>query len=114
MDIIIEFFGGPMDGRVMSSDSPDPLERQKVDLAAGLMSGYLRDAEKRNMPVSPTAWFTVPNDWIKEQAKKDGWSDAEIADVLKREHKYKLSPKVQEGEGIAHISLYFDGTSRRT
>ena len=25
MDVIVEFFGGPMDGVTMTSDSPDPL-----------------------------------------------------------------------------------------
>jgi len=52
MDVIVEFFGGPMDGVTMTSDSPDPIERHKVELMAKVIGGCLRDADKREVPLT--------------------------------------------------------------
>jgi hypothetical protein len=109
MDIIVEFFGGPMDGVIMTNDSPDPLDRHKVEWIAHAVGGCLRDSEKREVPLNPGMVYTVQSDEIKERAKKEGWSDAKIAALMPK-YEYEFS-KVQEQEGIAHISLRFKGTS---
>ena len=86
MEMIVEFFGGPMDGVTMTSDSPDPLDRHKVELMARVIGGCLR-----------------------ERAMKEGWSEAKIAALMPK-YEYEFS-KVREEGGIAHISLHFKGTS---
>ena len=107
MDIIVEFFEGPMDGVTMTSDSSDPVERQKVEWMARTIGGCLRDAEKREVPLNPGMLYTVQSEQIRERARKEGWSEAQVA-ALMRKYQYELL-KVQEQEGIAHISLRFKG-----
>jgi len=109
MDVIVEFFGGPMDGVTMTSDSSDPIERLKVELMAQVIGGCLRDMEKREVPLNPGMLYTVQSEEIRERARKEGWSEAKIAALMPK-YEYEFS-KVQEQEGIAHIQLRFKGVS---
>ena len=109
MDVLVEFFGGPMDGVTMTSDSPDPLERRKVEWAAHIIGGCLQDAEKREVPFNPGMIYSVPSAEIKERAKNEGWSAEKIAALMPK-YEYEFE-KVREVEGIAHISLRFKAVS---
>lgn len=109
MDVIVEFFGGPMDGVTMTSDSSDPIEHHKVELMTRVIGGCLRDAEKREVPLNPGMLYTVRSKEIRERARKEGWSEAKIAALMPK-YEYEFS-KVQDLEGIAHISLRFKGVS---
>jgi hypothetical protein len=109
VDVIVEFFGRPMDGVTMTSDSPDALERHKVEWIASVIGGCLRDAEKREVPLNPGMLYTVESKEIRERASKEGWSEARIAALMPK-YEYEFS-KVREHEGIAHISLRFKGTA---
>jgi hypothetical protein len=109
MDVIVEFYGGPMDGVVMTSDSGDPLDRKKVERIARVVGGCLHDAEKREVSLNTGMVYTVRSTEIKERAKKEGWSDAKIAALMPR-YEYTFS-KVREEDGIAYISLSFKCTS---
>jgi hypothetical protein len=108
MDVFVEFFGGPMDGVTMASNSPDPLDRQKVELMARTIGGALRDAEKREVALNPGMLYTVDSQEIKERARKEGWGEAKIAALMPR-YQYEFW-KVREEEALAHISLRFRGT----
>ena len=109
MDIIVEFYGGPMDGVVMTSDSDSALDRKKVEWIARVVGGCLYDAERREVSLNTGMVFTVQSDEVKERAKREGWSDAKIAALMPR-YEYAFS-KVREGDCIAHISLSFKGWS---
>jgi hypothetical protein len=109
MDVLVEYFGGPMDGVTMTSDSADPIERNKVAWMARVVGGCLRDAEKREVPLNPRMLYTVWSEEIRERAKNEQWSDAKIAALMPK-YEYEFS-KVQEREGIAFISLRFKGSS---
>lgn len=109
MDVIVEFFGGPMDGVTMTSDSPDPIERHKVELMARVIGGCLRDAEKREVPLNPGMLYTVQSEEIRERAKQEGWSEAKVAALMPK-YEYEFA-KVREQNGIAYISLCFKGTT---
>ena len=109
MDVIGVFYGGPMDGITMTSDSSDPIERHKVDLMATVIGGCLRDAEKREVPLNPGMLYTVQSEEIKERAKKEGWSEAKVAALMPK-YEYEFA-KVREQDGIAYISLCFKATT---
>jgi hypothetical protein len=109
MDVLVEFFEGPLDGVTMTSDSPDPLDRQKVEWMARVIGGCLRDAEKREVSLNPGMIYTVQSEEIKDRAKREGWSEAKIAALMPK-YQYEFW-KVRQSEGIAHISLRFVGTS---
>ena len=109
MDVLVEFFGGPMDGVTLTSDSPDPLDRHKVERMARVVGGCLQDAEKWEVTLNPGMIYTVQSEEIRERAKKEGWSDAKIAALMPK-YEYEFS-RVEEHEGIAHITLRFKGSS---
>lgn len=107
MDVMIVFFGGPLDGHTMTSDSPDALERKKVLGIAQVIGGCVRDAEKREVQFDPGLVYTVPSEQVIEVARRDGWSEAQIRALIPRyEYEYW---KVREADGIAEISLRFKG-----
>lgn len=105
LDVILEFFGGPLDGGTMTSDAADPLERNKVQWIARIVGSCLVDAEKKEVKFDPNMIYTVPSEEIMERAKAEGWSEAKIAALMPRyEYVYR---KHREENGIAHISLQF-------
>lgn len=109
MDVIVSFVGGPLDGAAMYSDSPDPLERKKVQRIAQVVGGCLRDAEKREVKFDPGMLYTVPSEWIMEQARCENWSQARI-DAIVPKYKYEYW-KFREVDGIAEIHLRFKEAS---
>ena len=107
MDVMVVFFGGPLDGVTMTSDSADDLERAKVLRFAQIIGGCLHDAEKREVRLDPGLVYTMPSEEIKERAKKENWSEAKIAALMPR-YEYEFW-KVRENDGLAEISMRFKG-----
>src|SRR5687768_7126288 len=105
MDIIVSFIGGPLDGVAMASDANDATERHKAQLVAQVIGGCLRDAEKREVPLSPGLTYTVPSEWMLDKAKCENWSEAKVA-ALVTKHEYEYSHH-RELEGIAEIFMKF-------
>src|SRR5262245_52831982 len=107
MDIIVVFHGGLLDGEPLTSDSPDPLVRQKVERMAQILGRYLGDAEKREVDFKPYLLYTVPSPEVKERAEKEGWSEAKIKALMpKYEYEYW---KHREEDGFAEISMRYKG-----
>ena len=107
LDVIVAYHGGPLDGVTMCSDSSDPLEQKKVWLMTQIIGGCLRDAEKREVELSPGLIYTVPSTEIMERARKEVWNEAKVA-ALMPNYEYEFW-KVRENDGIAEISLRFKG-----
>jgi hypothetical protein len=109
MDVLVEFFGGPLDGVTMTSDSPDSSERHKVEWMARVVGGCLRDSKKREVTLNPGMIYTVQSEKIRERAKREGWSDAKIAALMPK-YEYEFW-NVWQSDGIAHILLRFSSAS---
>jgi hypothetical protein len=109
MDILVEFFGGALDGVTMTSESADPVEQSKVRWLAQIVGGCLHDADKREVKSDPGLTYTVPSEEMMRIARRDGWSEAKIAALMPR-YEY-LFQSVREVDGMALISLRFKGAN---
>jgi hypothetical protein len=105
MDIIVEFYGGILDGVTYYSDSPDELTRQKVVRIAQVVGGCLRDAEQREVAFQPDMLYSVPSQEVVEVATRENWSEARIK-ALMPYYVYEFW-RVKEQNRIAHISLRY-------
>ena len=105
MDIIVEFYGGILDGTTYCSDSPDELIRQKVLRIAQVIGGCMRDAERREVTFRPGLLYTVPSEEVMDRAKQEIWSEEKVR-ALMPHYVYEFW-RVREQDGVAQISLRY-------
>lgn len=106
VEMMIEFVGGPADGKVVASDDSE-LEALKARMFLRLVAVSLDNADRKEEKTGTLMTWRQPSALIAEKAKAEGWSRAKI-EALMPYHEYDISEYV-EGEEIVQFMARYRG-----
>jgi hypothetical protein len=102
---MIEFVGGPHDGKMMSTDSSDQTEVSKVWWIAQLVGAGLAIAERQESIPGNLMTFRYPSVTVAEQAKTEQWSEAKIK-ALMPYYEYEVRECIERDGLVLIIARY--------
>ena len=109
-DVMIEFFdGGPMDGKVLSTDSDPDFNYSKAQWILRLVGGSLAIAAQKEKKANALLTWRVSSPTVSEQAKSEGWPDTKIA-ALMPYYDYDVM-SCQTTDGLVMLKAHFRGVN---
>src|SRR5436309_69533 len=81
-ELIIEFIGGPLDGKSISSDKDPELCPTALKFLLASAAQMIDRAAREERKHGTLLTWRVPSPSVSEQAKAEGWSEAKIAALM--------------------------------
>src|SRR5262249_40735529 len=105
MDMMVEFHGGPLDGKTIASGEDPELDANKAPWVAWAVAGSLDTAARREEKPGTLLVWRVPSPEIAAQAKAEQWPPKKV-EALMRYHEYHITG-YQETDGLVLFKAYY-------
>jgi len=107
-DVIIEFYGGPLDGEVLTSDSGAPgFDPSRVLWILRMVASSLDIAERQEKRPGNLLTWRVPHRLLEEMANTENWSAMKRM-ALMEHHEYHITRIAQDGP-LAMLEAHYQG-----
>lgn len=108
-EAMVEFFGGPLDGKVLASDEDPEFDPHKALWILRMVAASLNIAQREERKPENLLTWRVPLQLLADLANSEQWSDAKRK-ALMVHHEYHVTD-FEEGEGLAFLKAYYRGYS---
>jgi hypothetical protein len=107
MNVMVEFVGGPLDGKKLDSELDPEFDANKALWVLRMVAASIDIAERReNRPGTLLKW-RLPSPTLTERARAEGWSEPKIR-ALMQTHEYGIK-SYEEIEGLVLLKAHYVG-----